>query len=131
MSSSTLHRFNELPRIPAAVQTPAVQPVAADTALCAFCGEPGLHHHPLNKYRVTFDDAVIVVRVPLGLIEREIANWAWDELGRSLPMPRFIAVEYLGGAWSDDLARGMSEIELDGRQAERKGPKTIATRRAA
>jgi len=97
----------ELPRIAVAVQIPTLP----EPELCGFCGEPGLHHHSLERFRVTFDSAAIVVRTPIGLIQSEVADWAWEELGGSLPRPRFISVEFLSRAWSDDSARGRSEIE--------------------
>lgn len=101
----------ELPRIAATVQLPTALPPAAESELCAFCGEPGLHQHPLDVYRVTFDDTAIIIRVPLGLNERERGTWAWEELGGLFPRPRFVSIEYLCGGWSDDLARGKSEVE--------------------
>ncbi|HEY6343233.1 MAG TPA: hypothetical protein VIY49_17200 [Bryobacteraceae bacterium] len=93
--------------------TIATLPLTPDPTLCDHCGEPasqGTHHHPLDEYRVRFESAVIVVWTPLSLTQSEIADWAWDSLGRECPRPRFVSVEYLGGAWSDDPARATPSI---------------------
>ena len=82
----------ELPRLDVVMQIQTLLPPAAGVELCSSCGESGLHHHPLDVYRVMFEHAVVIIRVPLGLNERERGEWAWAEHGGLPPRPRFVSI---------------------------------------
>ena len=99
------------PRLDVVVQIQTLLPPAAAVELYSFCAEPDLHrHHPLDVYRVTFDHAAVIIRVPHGLNERGRGDWAWAELGGLSPRPRFVSIEYLCEGWSDDRMRRKVEV---------------------